>query len=262
MAPRGKGSPGQISWVIGRGLRHVGAGGWWRSRDRGRRRSARGWRRRRRVPSQGTDWAVVGEVRHEGVVAALHGEPPGVLVPGDRHGLRRQVAPHRAGDGGTARRGRGRALRRSFERSKVAGSCGSGTSSPNAAKRANSRRRPSRVASAMSGSMWSVKNWNGAVSPYSSPMNSIGVNGDSRTHSAASGRTSAGSRSPNARLPTWSWFWSNTTNCVRRPVLAGRAVTAAAVRRVRRRRRRRAARTPWPAARPCRSRRTSRRSRR
>ena len=27
--------------------------------------------------------------------------------------------------------------------------------------------------------MWSVKNWNGARSPYSSPMNSIGVKGDS-----------------------------------------------------------------------------------
>ena len=34
--------------------------------------------------------------------------------------------------------------------------------------------------------MWSVKNWNGARSPYSSPMNSIGVNGDSSTQNAAS----------------------------------------------------------------------------
>ena len=52
----------------------------------------------------------------------------------------------------------------------------------NAAKAANSRRRPSRVAAAISSSMWSVKNWNGAVSPYSSPMKSIGVNGDSSVH--------------------------------------------------------------------------------
>src|SRR5581483_9076806 len=70
---------------------------------------------------------------------------------------------------------------RSFERSNVAGSCGSGTSSSeNAEKRANSRRRPSLVASAMDGSMWSVKNWNGRRPPYSSPMNSIGVCGANR----------------------------------------------------------------------------------
>ena len=30
---------------------------------------------------------------------------------------------------------------------------------------------------------------------------------------AASGRALAGSRSPKARLPTWSWFWLKTTNC-------------------------------------------------
>ena len=80
---------------------------------------------------------------------------------------------------------------------KVAGSCGSGTSAPrNSAKAANSRRRPSRVASAISWSMWSEKNWNGARSPYSSPWKSIGVKGDSSVQSAASGRASTGSRSP------------------------------------------------------------------
>ena len=69
----------------------------------------------------------------------------------------------------------------------MAASCGSGTSSPlNSAKAANSRRRPSRVASAISGSMWSVKNWNGARSPYSSPWNSIGVKGDKSVQNAAS----------------------------------------------------------------------------
>ena len=60
--------------------------------------------------------------------------------------------------------------------------------------------------------MWSEKNWNGARSPYSSPWNSIGVNGDSSVQNAASGRASTGSRSPNARLPTWSWLAEKTTN--------------------------------------------------
>ena len=49
------------------------------------------------------------------------------------------------------------ARRVSLERSKVRGSSGSGTSAANWAKAANSLRRPSRVASAMSGSMWLVK---------------------------------------------------------------------------------------------------------
>src|SRR3954447_15664873 len=52
----------------------------------------------------------------------------------------------------------------SFERSNVAGSCGSGISSAEKSANAeNSRRRPSRVAVAISSSMWSVKNWNGAL---------------------------------------------------------------------------------------------------
>ncbi|WP_246057011.1 hypothetical protein [Nocardioides eburneiflavus] len=47
-------------------------------------------------------------------------------------------------------------------------------------------------------------------------MNSIGVNGPARVSSAAqaswsSSRCSA-SRSPRARLPTWSWFWLATTS--------------------------------------------------
>jgi hypothetical protein len=99
----------------------------------------------------------------------------------------------------------------SFERSNVAGSWGSGTSCSNEANAENSRRRPSRVALAISASMWSEKNWNGATSPYSSPWNSIGVNGARQVSSAASGRASTGSRSPNARLPTWSWLEEKTT---------------------------------------------------
>ena len=60
--------------------------------------------------------------------------------------------------------------------------------------------------------MWSEKNRNGAVSPYSSPWKIIGVNGDRTVSSAASGRAATGSRSPNARLPTWSWLAEKTTN--------------------------------------------------
>ena len=63
-------------------------------------------------------------------------------------------------------------------------------------------------------------------------MNSIGVNGDSSVQNAASGRACAGRRSPNARLPTWSWFWSKTTNCCGRPVARRRAEAALAKRRV------------------------------
>jgi hypothetical protein len=37
-------------------------------------------------------------------------------------------------------------------------------------------------------------------------MKSSGVNGDSRVQNAASGRARGSSRSPKARLPTWSWF--------------------------------------------------------
>ena len=60
--------------------------------------------------------------------------------------------------------------------------------------------------------MWSEKNWNGAVSPCSSPWKSIGVNGARSVQNAASGRAATGSRSPSARLPTWSWLEENTTN--------------------------------------------------
>ena len=63
----------------------------------------------------------------------------------------------------------------------------------------------------MNGSMWSVKNWNGALSPYSSPWKSSGVNGLKRTTAAATRRFASGSRSPTARLPTWSWFWAHAT---------------------------------------------------
>ena len=81
----------------------------------------------------------------------------------------------------------------------------------------------SRVASAKNGSMWSVKNRNGAVSPYSSPWKSRGVKRLKRTTAAAIRRFAPGSRSPSARLPTWSWFCPHAT--IRAP--SGRASSAA-----------------------------------
>ena len=55
-----------------------------------------------------------------------------------------------------------------------------------------------------------VKYWNGAVSPYSSPMNRSGTAGVTKSNAAASFTASNDtivlSRSPSARLPTWSWF--------------------------------------------------------
>ncbi len=46
-------------------------------------------------------------------------------------------------------------------------------------------------------------------------MNSIGVNGPSSTTAAltasAPGVSTRDGRSPSARLPTWSWFWEQTT---------------------------------------------------
>src|SRR3546814_19481921 len=64
---------------------------------------------------------------------------------------------------------------RSFERSKVAGSWGSGTSSGAQPNEANSRRRPSLTARARSGSWWSLKYWKGLDAAPSSPAKSIGV---------------------------------------------------------------------------------------
>ncbi len=97
------------------------------------------------------------------------------------------------------------------DRSRVAGSCGSGTSSSAHPCAANSRRRPRRTASASSGSVWSVKNCQGVEAPHSSPMKSIGVYGEVSVRVAAQasspGDSVAESRSPCARLPIWSWVW-------------------------------------------------------
>ena len=55
------------------------------------------------------------------------------------------------------------------------GACGSGTSSSAQPCSANSARRPRRTASAIAGSVWSVKYIHGVEAPHSSPMKSIGV---------------------------------------------------------------------------------------
>ena len=72
------------------------------------------------------------------------------------------------------------------------------------------------MAAPTSSSVWLVKNWNGVVAAHSSPWNSIGVNGPhsvtSAAHASWSSSSAAVSRSPAARLPTWSWFWLHTTS--------------------------------------------------
>ena len=80
--------------------------------------------------------------------------------------------------------------------------------------------------------MWSVKNWNGADSPYSSPMNSIGTNGDRSVHIAASGRTSARRRSPNAAVADLVMVLVEHDELRHRPVVGRRAEALAAERRV------------------------------
>ena len=114
--------------------------------------------------------------------------------------------------------------------SNVAGSAGSATASVHSARRTRAG-GPAAVASSSSGSPWSTKNGNGAVSPYSSPMNSSGVNGDSSTVAAATSRWrwSYGGRAPAGVLPTWSWLDVNTTKRSCGDVVGGPAVAAAAV---------------------------------
>ena len=97
---------------------------------------------------------------------------------------------------------------------KVSGSCGSGTADSSQPMRANSDFRPFDTASPSQSSRWSVKNCHGVEAAHSSPMKSIGVFGASMRRTAptasASVPTRCDSRSPAARLPTWSWFWMQT----------------------------------------------------
>ena len=81
------------------------------------------------------------------------------------------------------------ARRASAGRSNVAGSCGSGICALRTPRTRRTRAGAPRASRRRSSSsMWSEKNRNGAVSPYSSPWKSIGVNGARQVSSAASGR--------------------------------------------------------------------------
>ena len=97
----------------------------------------------------------------------------------------------------------------------VSGSCGSGTLAVSQSIALNSSLRPSRTASASSGSGWEVKKRQGVLAPHSSPMKIIGVKGLSSVTTAAmaswSAESLADSRSPAARLPIWSWLSEQTT---------------------------------------------------
>ena len=133
---------------------------------------------RRRLPGQ-HDLAADGhrdgfgaEIARDGECPAPQHDPALVLVE-----VHAQVVQPRVGEVGLVvpqrdqRRGRRRAAARaraastsshtSFDRSKVCGSCGSGTSSASHPCSANSALRPSAVARARSGSGWLLKNWNG-----------------------------------------------------------------------------------------------------
>ena len=89
---------------------------------------------------------------------------------------------------------------------------------PNDANAANSSRRPVRVASAIRLSMWSEKNWNGASSPYSSPMNRSGVNGEAgcRTPRAAARAAAFGRQRRDCRPGRDSVSRRRTVRAVRR----------------------------------------------
>ncbi len=98
----------------------------------------------------------------------------------------------------------------SLESRKVWTSVGSGTSS--AASQpcdANSDRRPLRTASLSRSSGKWEKNCQGVRAPHSSPMNSMGVNGEQSSsaapHATSPGVSDVAGRSPAARFPTWSW---------------------------------------------------------
>ena len=141
--------------------------------------------------------------RRRGRAAARASAP---LVEGDLE-LARQLAPQAEQVGVELAPALAAARASSARRSRS--SCGSGTSPREAREAANSRRRPSRVASAMTGSMWSVKNWNGAARRTPRPGRASGVYGAKRTTAARDARASRpGGGRRAARLPTWSWFWA------------------------------------------------------
>ena len=101
---------------------------------------------------------------------------------------------------------------------------------PSRARRTRAR-RPSRTASASSGSVWSVKYCHGVEAPHSSPMNSIGVNGEVSSSAAPPGqhagrqqRARAGRPSPGCRPGRGSAARRRTATRARAPGRpAGRA---------------------------------------
>ena len=106
--------------------------------------------------------------------------------------------------------------------SKVCGALGSGIrsrlcGSVNAAKAANSLRRPSRTASASS-PWWLVKNRKGcSAANFIAHEHQRNHRRQQQQHGGGLqrlGRASWCRRSPKARLPIWSWFCKNSTNAL------------------------------------------------
>ena len=191
------------------GPKNRGAGG------RGEQEPA-GARQRRRA---------VAEVHRDEEVPASHREDAGLLVGGAETAKAGSVSSGAPAQRGQAR-GRGRAARRAGalelgpvqlrarERRRVLRVGHASASQP---IRANSAMPALGGRSAELGLGCEVKNCHGVDAAHSSPMQSIGVNGAAR--SAARARRQqvvvemlGASRSPAARLPTWSWFCRRPTS--------------------------------------------------
>ena len=96
--------------------------------------------------------------------------------------------------------------------------------------------------------MWSVKNWNGAASPYSSPMNSIGVNGDSSVQKRGERPDLGGQAVAEGAVADLVVVLVEDDELLGAAVVGRRAEAAAAERRVVAVVDVRAAGTPWRAA--------------
>ena len=190
-APSGNGLPGQTS--ISGPPRPTSAAGSPRRRpaSRRRRRTARrprAWHRERRVSAEKLNISSCSprRTRSQRVIARRNRSPRLASWPRSSRRERQQLARR-------ARRAPRRAPGSAWSRSNVCSDLRVGdllrrtTRTP----RTPGGARPA-WRWAISSSMWSEKNWNGAGSPYSSPMNSIGTNGDSSVQNAASGRAGGG----------------------------------------------------------------------
>ena len=147
--------------------------------------------------SSGTGCGVGAEVAHHAQRPAVHDQPAcGRVVrrptPGRAAGRTARARPGAGASSdavpvqhrGVRAAGRLGPVQRRAPRPSPA-SCGSGTSSAAQPCAANSRRRPARTASASSGSSCEVKYCHGVDAAHSSPMKSIGVNGEVSTSAAA-----------------------------------------------------------------------------